>query len=270
MTVAVGDLAAFKAYLRDVEGLSKSTVRVYSEAIRRYLLAYPTPVAASAVHWLSNFSSDNTRSTLASGLRAYFAWKGQPLKVKVRVGESLPNPLSLGDLWLLLRGVRTRPTLQLQVLTMAFAGLRVTELCELRTGNIVSEVQALRLRGKGKKERIIPLTAPLYLMMVTASVSKRPGSPLFPGQGTNRFVSRYSVEHAVSEAGRAAGITVPVYPHRLRHFYATWRYALTKDGFLVAREMGHSSPATTYGYAGLVQVPAGVHSMADVWDRVMV
>ena len=264
------NLDAFARHLSQELGLAESTIAVYSRMVANYQkwLGQRPETPELAAKYIATFPGDNTRSVVASALRTYFAWAhpDTPLKVRVKVPQSLPKPITRGELWLLVRGAEG--SLKILILLMAFAGLRVTEACELRSSSILQDNQALRILGKGRKERLIPIPRTLHAIFKAQVQGRRVGSPVFPGQGRRTFLSRYTVEHALSALGDKVGVH-GMHPHRLRHFYASWRYALTKDAFLVAREMGHSDPKTTYGYAGLVQVPVGIECMEDLLKEVL-
>lgn len=261
----------FASYLTQERGLGPKTLEVY----RRYLSLYQQwlqgrpEMPETAVAYIATFKAESTRMVVASALRNYFIWKypdGSPLKVKVRRSRSLPQPISRGMLWQVVR--QAKGSMRLLVLIMAFAGLRVSEACELRTSNLLTEAQALRLVGKGKKERIIHIPSSLFTKLKVQSEGRRTGSPFFPGTGDRKCLSRFTVNSALREIGEKIGAP-DLHPHQLRHFYATWLYALTNDAFRVAREMGHSNVQTTFGYAGLVDPPAHIKTMEDLMKEVL-
>lgn len=261
----------FRRHLEQERGLAPGTVEAYSRAVVGYqrwvaqtgVVESPSTAAA----YIAAKLTPRTRVVTASALRHYFAvaHPGEQLHVRVRVGESLPKPVSRGELWFLLRGMEG--DLRLQVLLMAFAGLRVSEMCALRGTALSPDGDTLRVTGKGQKERIIPIPATLTAMFRERARRGRQRF-LFPGRA-GKALSRFTVEHNVAAAARRAGLA-GVHPHRLRHFFGTWLYALTHDPFLVARAMGHSNPTTTFGYADLVKVPASVRSMDDLMREVSV
>lgn len=258
------DLSSFAAYLADHEGLSERTVETYVGAVRlwRDWLAGRPAEEAQAVAWLSTFPSARTRNTYAAALRRWFRMAGGQLRVRVRIGQLLPSPVSLQDLVDMVAITQGRDRLLL--LTLAFAGLRVHEVVELRLSDLVPDGAALKVRGKGGKERLIDIPKRLY----DALRGQARGERVFHGRDRRQGLSISSVERIVKQTGHMLGIRV--HAHQLRHFFGTWYYAFTRDPFRVARAMGHSDPKTTYGYAGLVQPPPGVGDMDGLLSHVLV
>lgn len=151
-------------------------------------------------------------------------------------------------------GRRDRALLQLAVQT----GLRVTELVELNCSDIVARGTAphLRCMGKGRKERITPLTA------VTASVvrswieemSAANDAPLFPSSHGGGRLTRYAVtvllaKHVATATERCPSLrSKRVSPHVLRHTAAMRLLHAGVDSTVIALWLGHEAVATTQIY----------------------
>lgn len=132
-------------------------------------------------------------------------------------------------------------------------GIRLAELCGIRIGDLSSD-GVLRVRGKGDKERIVPLSPSLVARIehYIASMSSRglattADSPLIVGT-TGRPLSRVTVQRVVSEELGAANVKGRKSPHVLRHTFAT--HLLNRDADLreIQELMGHASLQTTQGY----------------------
>jgi len=137
--------------------------------------------------------------------------------------------------------------------TIYSCGLRVSELCGLRVDDIDWSEQIIRVRGKGKKERLVPigqpalksiqdywavlLTAPLGVQPVFRADTKKAG-PISPLQLSRRLKNYLMV------AGLDPGLT----PHKLRHSYATHLLDAGADLRSVQELLGHAHLITTQVY----------------------
>lgn len=140
--------------------------------------------------------------------------------------------------------------------TMYAAGLRVSELVDLSLDQLFFEVGFIRVIGKGNKERLIPVGQPaidavnIYMNDVRLSLIKDKKSTknkVFLNQrGTP--ISRMSVWNIVQEAALKANITKKVYPHILRHSFATHLLEGGADLRSVQEMLGHVSILTTEIY----------------------
>lgn len=149
-------------------------------------------------------------------------------------------------------GRRDRALLVLAVQT----GLRVSELTGLSVGDVVVGTGAhVRCQGKGRKERITPLTRPTVKVM-KAWLAERKGTPehpLFPTTMGNPL-SREAVGKLVAKHVRAAAVGCPslgtktVSPHTLRHTAAMELLKAGVDTTVIALWLGHEQVATTSIY----------------------
>lgn len=146
-----------------------------------------------------------------------------------------------------LTGLRNRAILEL----MYRAGLRVGEICALRPGDIRWEARETLVRGKGQRERTVPLEErSVHLLELWAEKRPSTRSAFFCTLQGGRMSSRY-IQQMVKREAQAAGLDADdrrITPHALRHTYAT---ELLDEG-LTIREvqhlLGHSSVATTQIY----------------------
>lgn len=149
-------------------------------------------------------------------------------------------------------GRRDRTLLLLAIET----GLRVSELIGLRCQDIHLGAGAhLRCHGKGRKERVTPLTAPAVAAL-QAWVKERRGEPIDPVFVTNRGgpLSRDAVEHLLAKHTAAAAQACPslrgrkLTPHVLRHTCAVQLLRAGIDQAVIALWLGHESVRTTDCY----------------------
>ena len=141
------------------------------------------------------------------------------------------------------------------VLELLYAtGIRVSELCGLDTGHLDHARRTVRVRGKGDKERTVPVGVPA-LRAVTrwldagrpALVTSASGPALFLGVRGRRLDPR-TARRIVHERLSEAGTTRQTGPHGLRHTAATHLLEGGADLRSVQEILGHASPATTQIY----------------------
>lgn len=142
-------------------------------------------------------------------------------------------------------------------MTMYAGGLRISEACRLRMGDIDSEQGVIRVLGKGNKERFTMLSDRLVVHLRDYWRFTRPrGEWLFPGRSIQRHLSKESARSAFHKAAAAAGIAKNVVPHSLRHCFATHLIEAGTDVTVVQALLGHSSLRTTeiYTHTNLKQI----------------
>ena len=135
------------------------------------------------------------------------------------------------------------------ILELLYAsGLRVSELSGLDLDALDRTDRAVRVLGKGRKERIVPFgdKAALALDAWLAERGPQPG-PVFVNTRGRRLGVR-SIYTIVRRSARAAGITRPVSPHTLRHTFATHLLDRGADLRMIQELLGHSRLSTTQRY----------------------
>lgn len=144
-------------------------------------------------------------------------------------------------------------------------GTRATELASLRLADVHLDAGYVRCFGKGSKERIVPIAGPAVAAVRKWIDEERPalaGSSdrLFVGRrGT--ALNRVTVWRIVKAAARRAGLTRRVYPHVLRHSFATHLVEGGADVRYVQEMLGHASIATTQVYTHVDRSRLkGIHS----------
>jgi len=102
--------------------------------------------------------------------------------------------------------------------------------------------------GKGSKERLVNLSPRLLQELRTYWVKYRPTDLLFPGQPANKPYADTTIRKAMKVAAEKAGIRRRVYPHVLRHSYATGLLEAGVDLLTISKLLGHASFVTTMVY----------------------
>jgi integrase/recombinase XerD len=135
------------------------------------------------------------------------------------------------------------------LLTLYAAGLRLSEASHLRVADIHgSRMQIHITNGKGRKERLVPISPRLLHELREYWKADRPANYLFPGKTEDVPLSSATIQKACKLAAALAGIHKPVTPHTLRHSYATGLLEAGVDLLTISRLLGHSSFITTMVY----------------------
>jgi integrase/recombinase XerD len=177
--------------------------------------------------------------------------------------QSLPEFLSVEEVDRLLRqpdatdtiGIRDKAMIELMYST----GLRVSELCGLRTSDLQMDPGCLRCIGKGNKERLVPVghraldAVQEYLRAARKELSRGAASPyLFLNQKGHK-INRIAFWKILGEYGRKAGLRKALTPHMLRHSFATHLLDRGADLRSVQMMLGHSDISTTQIYTHVVE-----------------
>lgn len=159
---------------------------------------------------------------------------------------------------------RARNTCLMQLLYAT--GMRVTELVSLPLSAAKGDPRMLLIRGKGGKERLVPLSPPArealkgWLTLreqaeAEARVSGKPASPyLFASRGKSGFLTRHAFYVMIKEIAVVGGISpAKVTPHTLRHAFATHLLANGADLRAIQTFLGHADVATTEIYTHVLE-----------------
>lgn len=135
------------------------------------------------------------------------------------------------------------------LLTQYAAGLRLSESRHLQIQDIDSKRMQLRVRrGKGRKERCIPLSPRLLEALRDYWRVYRPPTYLFPGRTPDVPIGEATIQKALKVAAREAGLSPAISPHTLRHSFATGLLEAGVDLLTISRLLGHKSFTTTMIY----------------------
>ena len=149
-------------------------------------------------------------------------------------------------------GIRDQAVLEL----LYGAGLRASELCDLQIGDINLRLGVIRVRGKGRKERLVPLGQTVcqcltqYIEQARAVLNNtlnKSCNQLFFGKN-GVFLTRTALYDMVRHYATEAGILEPLSPHSLRHAFATHLLRGGADLRSVQEMLGHEDISTTELY----------------------
>ena len=199
--------------------------------------------------------------------RGYSAINPMTMIRTPRQGKRLPKAITIEQVEKLLSapgdkdvlGLRDRAMLE----TLYSTGIRVSELVGLNVGDTDLEAEAMHVRGKGKKERLVPLgshaiaSIAAYIEKVKSDprfakawVDGGKDAPLFMNKHCSRLSSR-SVRRKLDKYLREIGLDATISPHTLRHSFATHLLQNGADLRSVQELLGHQSLSTTQVYTHL-------------------
>ncbi len=275
-------LDSFKAYLVAVRGLSDNTLSAYSSDVEKFLIFLTSKGKENVAEiqpkditdflkYLQTSSSLKTRSTsrILVSLRQFFKFllledliKDDPTAniTSPRVGKSIPDTLSIEEIEKILSAPtavnRTPETIRdAAILEILYStGLRASELISLEHKNINYEHGYLLTKGKGSKERIVPLGKKAIDRLKDYMSNSRPqlikekiSDTLFITKRGARF-TRQGLWKLVKKYAKEAGITKEISPHTLRHSFATHMLERGADLRTIQLLLGHSDISTTQIY----------------------
>jgi integrase/recombinase XerD len=272
-----GALDDYIQHLRVERGLSKHTVEAYARDLLRFgahlaeqNVSLDQVDEARVAGYLVTLSHDGlsarTQARALSAVRGFFRFlvqeRRQPcdpaeLLEGPRLLRKLPDILNQDEVLRLLEAptgskpnrVRDRAMLH----TMYAAGLRVSELIELDLTDVNLEEGFVSPFGKGNKRRIVPIGSHARAAVVEYLAEVRPkwahpASRACFVTSRGKAMTRQSFWSLVKKYARAAGITKPISPHKLRHSFATHLLAGGADLRSVQTMLGHADISTTQIY----------------------
>ena len=160
----------------------------------------------------------------------------------------LPNVLSKAEVKAILDAhgnIKHRAMLSL----IYSCGLRRSELLGLKPLDIDSKRMLVNIRqGKGKKDRVVPLSPRILVLLRDYYLAYKPHQWLFEGEKSGTSYDERSLSQVLKSAVRKAGISKPVSLHWLRHSYATHLLESGTDLRYIQELLGHNSSRTTEIY----------------------
>ena len=285
--MASDHLADFFNYLSIEKGLASNTISAYRLDIEKFFhylstnqlsLEKVTPEQLSSyVAWLRGMENTEFKigeSSIARNIisiRSYFTYLAKEHKFNnpssnfkpPKIGKRLPKALTIDQVMSMLNIVgsdlissRDKALVELLYAT----GARVSELINLNTLDISTfdsesgSTTTVKLKGKGGKERVVPIGSYAVAAVNDYLVRSRPTllkvstqKALFLNQRGGRL-SRQSAWNLVTKAAERAGLSDQVTPHSMRHSFATHLLDGGADIRVVQELLGHSSVTTTQIY----------------------
>lgn len=298
-------LDRYSAYLEIEQRVSVHTLRNYRSDLEQFFdfVAQPTdgaepqPLAVERIThhviraFLARLHRERSRSSIArklSALKSFFRFLVRESVIThdpagqihaPKQDKPLPTYLSVDDMFRLLNapaadtpaGLRDRAILEV----LYSGGLRVSELAGLDWPDLDADLSVLRVEGKGRKERMVPIgRAALdalhrYRMEIPALLNPDPGAEprrptsaaVFLNRRGGRLTTR-SVARLIEGYARQCGLADRISPHALRHSFATHLLDAGADLRAIQELLGHASLSTTQKYTHV-----NLDRLTQVYDR---
>ncbi|MEK9502873.1 tyrosine-type recombinase/integrase [Gemmatimonadota bacterium DH-20] len=279
---------AFLRHLADERNLSEHTLTAYRgdlDDLRRFLTDYygtpewrwPTVDRLTLRSFLGSLErrglARRTAARKLSALRTFFAFlhlegevESDPTRgVRTPKGDRpLPEFLSRGEMDAVFEVAETRAadntlrgTRDLVILELLYgSGVRLSELHGLDRADLDLVSEQMKVRGKGRKERVVPITEPAALAVrryelrraEAIAVARRPDRRALLVNPSGRRLSRRGIQRTVHELIEEGGGTETAGVHSLRHSFATHLLDGGADLMSVKELLGHVSLSTTQIY----------------------
>ncbi|MFO7964672.1 MAG: tyrosine recombinase XerC [Desulfobacterales bacterium] len=290
--------ASFVESLASEKGYSIHTCRAYDKDLQEFslFLAHylkkspdairPDEVDGLAIRGFLGFlHKKNTKATIArklSALRSFFNFlvkhgilRGNPAELihTPKQDQAIPTYLPVDDMFRLLdsickqdfQGLRNRALFEL----MYSSGIRVSELAGINMHDVDFSQKLIRVKGKGNKERIVPVGEKALNCVSRYLDVRRPyenealgkESPMFLNKNGTRLSTR-SIARILDKLARACGLVTPVSPHAFRHSFATHMLDAGADLRVVQELLGHKSLSTTQKYTHV-----SIDKLMQVYDK---
>lgn len=252
------DLSQFRVFMNVNDFLDKSNLEDYIAYLKS--MSYKIKTIKRKIASLKAFFSFLTYQEYIE-INPFY-------KIKVKIKESfvLPKIIAIEDLNKLFNVIeekieitnnskyaykellRDRAILEL----LLASGMRIGELCTLKRSNIMYSSNLIKIKGKGSKERMIPIYHPRLindLIMYEKAFDKElKCSEYFFISKRKNGISCQSVAYMIKKYSRLAGIGINITPHMFRHTFATMLLEQDVDSRQIQLILGHSSIYTTQIY----------------------
>jgi integrase/recombinase XerC len=276
----------FIRHLEIERGVSAHTVRAYRKDLEEFSAYTQTEpvkidmldVRGFIVDQINKGLSKITISRRLSSIRSFFKFlhregyiQSNPAKLvsNPKIPKLLPRFLSVDDTFSLIEkpeGIGFMPARDRAILELLYSsGLRVSELAGLNMEDLNTKDGLVKLRGKGKKERIAPIGAKaidaIKSYLIERMLMKTREEAVFLNRLGTRLTDR-GVRRIVVKYARALAINGKIGPHTLRHSFASHMLQGGADLRVIQELLGHASLSTTQKYTHL-----DITHLMDVYDK---
>ena len=238
---------------------SRHTIKGYLYQIRLFLGQLPSVQEITPdhiTHYISCIAesgvySSSYQNIAVNAIKFYIetvcGHKMPAIALRPKREKHLPTVLSEQEVAAIIRSL-TNIKHKTIIALIYSAGLRVSEAVSLKITDLEFDRGLIRIvQGKGKKDRIVPLSERLYAMIQEYRKEYQPKTWLFEGQKGGMYTVR-SIQSLFHEACLRAKITKKATVHTLRHSYATHLLEKGTDLRIIQELLGHSSSKTTEIY----------------------
>jgi integrase/recombinase XerD len=263
-------ISSFSEYLLYQKGLSQNTVDSYKSDLTKlsnYLENQDLSKASIDNFFIDmsefNYSS-STKKRMHSSIKNFLKYIKENedyesidiSDIKLKSSKKLPEVLSITDIENMINYYNHETYLDSRnrtVIDVLYStGCRVSELCDINISDIDLDEKFLKLKGKGSKQRIVPIGSMLYknlmqYLNVRETFLQNRGEPLFLSKSKNKL-DRTAVFRIIKKTAKNISLQTDVHPHTLRHSAATHMLEGGCDLRTVQEFLGHSSVSTTQIY----------------------
>lgn len=263
-------ISSFSEYLLYQKGLSQNTVDSYKSDLTKlsnYLQNQDLSKATIDNFFIDmsefNYSS-STKKRMHSSIKNFLKYINENedyesidiSDIKLKSSKKLPEVLSITDIENMINFYNHETYLDSRnrtVIDVLYStGCRVSELCDINISDIDLDEKYLKLKGKGSKQRIVPIGSMLYknllqYLNVRETFLQNRGEPLFLSKSKNKL-DRTAVFRIIKKTAKNISLQTDVHPHTLRHSAATHMLEGGCDLRTVQEFLGHSSVSTTQIY----------------------
>ena len=263
-------ISSFSEYLLYQKGLSQNTVDSYKSDLTK-LSNYLQNQDLSKTN-IDNFFIDmsefnyssSTKKRMHSSITNFLKYINENedyesidiSDIKLKSSKKLPEVLPITDIENMINFYNHETYLDSRnrtVIDVLYStGCRVSELCDINISDIDLDEKYLKLKGKGSKQRIVPIGSMLYknlmqYLNVRETFLQNRGEPLFLSKSKNKL-DRTAVFRIIKKTAKNISLQTDVHPHTLRHSAATHMLEGGCDLRTVQEFLGHSSVSTTQIY----------------------
>nr|WP_319268273.1 site-specific tyrosine recombinase/integron integrase [uncultured Draconibacterium sp.] len=241
----------------ELRNYSQNSIASYASILESFLAYFPGDPAEVEEErikaWLKSSSSQSLLKQRIGAVKRFYQYViKDPLKFKYidypRPEEHLPEVLSRDEVKRLFAACTNLKHTAIMLIFYS-TGIRISELLNLKITDIDSGEMVIRIKqGKGKKDRLVPLSEKTLVALRKYWRKHKPSKYLFNGQFSDRY-SETSIRNFIKKYAEIAGISKKAYPHLLRHTNATHLYENNTDMAVIQDLMGHKSQKTTRRYA---------------------
>ena len=267
-------ISSFSEYLLYQKGLSQNTVNSYKSDLTKlsnYLQNQDLSKSNIDNFFIDmsefNYSS-STKKRMHSSIKNFLKYINENedyesidiSDIKLKSSKKLPEVLSITDIENMINFYNHETYLDSRnrtVIDVLYStGCRVSELCDINISDIDLDEKYLKLKGKGSKQRIVPIGSMLYknlmqYLNVRETFLQNRGEPLFLSKSKNKL-DRTAVFRIIKKTAKNISLQTDVHPHTLRHSAATHMLEGGCDLRTVQEFLGHSSVSTTQIYTCLL------------------
>lgn len=266
------NLSIINDFLTALKLANKSSFTIYSymQLLHRFFANNPKTVNALVTEdiqcWIYQESLSKKESTMHSEisiLSSFFKFcQSEEILNKTlikscwypHVPKSLPRYLEKNEL-AKVRICAERLPLRDRVIVefLLSSGCRVSELCGLNIEDIDFPNRTAKVLGKGSKIRFVHFSETCGILLERYFQNHPGNNPALFLTRQGKRLSRRCVERIISKLGKTAGLKSHLFPHRLRHTFATTLLSKGADIEFISNELGHSNIGTTRIYARILK-----------------